>query len=133
VVPAHRTDVRICSGRHAQDPSAAVLRRPEITSKIRGCVPERQNGPSVGAIATAELPAERTIQDLRILVVDDEPANTRLLERLLSTWGYSDVVTLGDPRDVRCAIEEAAPDLLLLDLHMPHLSGYEVMRDLGAL
>jgi putative two-component system response regulator len=75
---------------------------------------------------------ERTMQDLRILVVDDEPANTRLLEQLLSRWGHSNVCALNDPRRVSAAVQRTCPDLLLLDLHMPRRSGYDVMRDLRA-
>jgi putative two-component system response regulator len=77
------------------------------------------------------MPGERTTYELRILVVDDEPANTRLLEELLGRWGYCDVVTLTDAREVSGVVEQVSPDLLLLDLHMPHRSGYEVMRELG--
>jgi putative two-component system response regulator len=77
------------------------------------------------------VPGERTTHDLRILVVDDEPANTRLLQELLERWGYCDVATLTDAREVGTAVEHVTPDLLLLDLHMPHRSGYDVMRELG--
>jgi putative two-component system response regulator len=75
---------------------------------------------------------EPATQDLRILVVDDDPATVRLLERLLKQWGYSDVLALSDAREVRSTVEEVAPDLLLLDLHMPYRSGFDVMRELGA-
>jgi putative two-component system response regulator len=84
---------------------------------------------SVGPECTSGA-GERTTQDLRILVVDDEPANTRLLEQLLERWGYRDVVTLNDSGKVSSAVEQLAPDLLLLDLHMPYRSGHDVMRDM---
>jgi putative two-component system response regulator len=75
---------------------------------------------------------ERTRDAMRILVVDDEPANLHLLEQLLESWGYSAVSTLADPREVSSAVERLDPDLLLLDLHMPHRSGYDVIRELNA-
>ena len=68
------------------------------------------------------------INDARILIVDDEPANVRLLERLLRRGGYANVTTLTDARDVLPALVEQKPDLILLDLHMPHLDGFGVMQ-----
>jgi putative two-component system response regulator len=69
-------------------------------------------------------------QDLRILIVDDEPANTRLLDQMLTRCGYTDVATLNDAREVAGAVRCTDPDLLLLDIHMPHMSGLDIMRDL---
>jgi two-component system NtrC family sensor kinase len=66
----------------------------------------------------------------RILIADDEPANVRLLERLLSQAGYANVRTTTDSRDVRRLYEEFQPDLILLDLMMPHLDGVAVMQQL---
>jgi putative two-component system response regulator len=76
-------------------------------------------------------PGDPTTQDLRILVVVDDPSTTRFLEQLLKRWGYSDVLTLTDAREVSSAVEQLTPDLLLLDVDMRHRSGYDVMRDLG--
>jgi putative two-component system response regulator len=81
---------------------------------------------------SSRLPRECTISDLRVLVVDDEPANTRLLAQMLERWGYADVLTLNDARRVTHTVEHDDPDLMLLDLHMPHQSGFEVLRDLQA-
>jgi DNA-binding response OmpR family regulator len=74
---------------------------------------------------------ERTPYDSCILVVDDEPANTLLLEQLLRRWGYAHVTSITDSRKVDEAVAQLKPDLLLLDLNMPHRSGYDVMRELG--
>ena len=67
----------------------------------------------------------------RILIADDEPANVRLLERLLSQAGYTNIRSTTDPRDVRRLYEEFQPDLILLDLMMPHLDGVAVMQQLA--
>src|SRR6476469_8908103 len=67
----------------------------------------------------------------RLLVVDDEEANRRLLDRILRNAGYSNVRTLGDPREVESVVEEYEPDLLLLDLQMPHLDGFAVLQHLA--
>ena len=71
--------------------------------------------------------APEELQGARILVVDDETANTRILERLLQRVGYEEVRTTTDPREVEGIFEAFRPDLVLLDLHMPHLDGFEVM------
>ena len=71
---------------------------------------------------------ERT--DARILVVDDEPANVRLLQHLLDQAGYKNVRATTDPRHVRTLYEEFQPDLILLDLMMPYLDGIAVMAQL---
>jgi signal transduction histidine kinase len=64
----------------------------------------------------------------RILVVDDEDANVRLLERMLAASGFEQVRTTTDPRTVEDEIRTWMPDLILLDLLMPYLDGFEVMR-----
>jgi diguanylate cyclase (GGDEF)-like protein len=71
---------------------------------------------------------EEALHRARIMVVDDEPANVRLLERLLLTGGFSDVSGVSDPRDAVARFEELKPDLVMLDLHMPHLDGYAVLE-----
>lgn len=68
------------------------------------------------------------VRGARILVVDDEPANVRLLEYLLMGWGYEDVVSTTDSSRVLDLVERERPDLLLLDLAMPPPDGFEVMR-----
>src|SRR5437899_4305082 len=71
------------------------------------------------------------LNEARILIVDDELANVRLLERLLQQTGYRNLVTTTDPRQVRGLYDELHPDLILLDLMMPHLDGVAVMGDLA--
>jgi len=68
----------------------------------------------------------------RILIIDDEPANTKLLERLLDEAGYANYRSTTDPRHALPLYEEFKPDLILLDLLMPHLDGYAVMRQICA-
>ena len=70
------------------------------------------------------------LTDARILIADDEPANVRLLERLLDQAGYGNVRATTDSRQVRTLYEEFQPDLILLDLMMPHLDGVAVMEQL---
>ncbi|MEW5771325.1 MAG: HD domain-containing phosphohydrolase [Pseudomonadota bacterium] len=69
----------------------------------------------------------------RILIVDDEPANLRLLDKMLRGQGYQGLVLVEDPREVLGRYHEARPDLILLDINMPYLDGYQVMEQLKAL
>ncbi|MGE3268950.1 MAG: ATP-binding protein [Chloroflexota bacterium] len=77
----------------------------------------------------ASLPTTPAVEDAqaRILVVDDEPTNILVLSRLLETHGYHNIITISDPRQLLLSFLEIEPDLLLLDLHMPHLNGYDVL------
>jgi adenylate cyclase len=63
----------------------------------------------------------------RILAVDDQPHNLRLLVDLLSARGY-DVVTAASGAEALGKIESERPDLVLLDVIMPNMNGYEVCR-----
>jgi adenylate cyclase len=64
-----------------------------------------------------------------ILVVDDEPANVRLLGRLLTAEGY-DVRVAISGEDALAQIDRRMPDLVLLDVVLPGMSGYEVCQSL---
>lgn len=77
--------------------------------------------------------SERQVKNSRIFIVDDEAANLRLLERMLLGQGYDNLVLVSDPREVLPAYQDERPDLILLDINMPHLNGYEVMEQLMAL
>ena len=73
----------------------------------------------------------RHFSKARILIVDDEPASIEALRRLLERGGYSRISTTTDPRDAVQMYIEQRPDLILLDLHMPHLDGLRVMDSLN--
>jgi putative two-component system response regulator len=68
-----------------------------------------------------------------IFIVDDESANLKLLDNLLSSQGYDQLVLIRDPREVLERYRAARPDLILLDINMPHLDGYQVMEQLKGL
>ena len=68
----------------------------------------------------------------RILIVDDEPVNVRLLERVLLSAGYAALRCTSDSREVLTLVDEFQPDLIMLDLHMPHLDGFAVLEQLKA-
>lgn len=67
------------------------------------------------------------VSQARILVVDDEHANLRLLHGVLSPT-YANVGMVSDARRVQDVLVEFAPDVVLVDLHMPHVSGFDVLE-----
>ncbi len=67
-----------------------------------------------------------------ILIVDDNPANVALLETMLENDGCENVTSTTDSRDVLPLYRENKFDLILLDLQMPHMDGFEVMERLSS-
>jgi PAS domain S-box-containing protein len=65
-----------------------------------------------------------------ILIVDDQEANVMLLEQMLRNEGYGNITTTLDPRSVRALHAEHRFDLILLDLQMPDMDGFEVLEEL---
>jgi DNA-binding response OmpR family regulator len=65
----------------------------------------------------------------KILVVDDDPGNREVLEELLRMRGYA-VVTAASGYEALELVKADPPDLVLLDVNMPGLSGYEVCQKL---
>jgi adenylate cyclase len=70
---------------------------------------------------------DSTAPNARVLVVDDQPPNIRLLEAILTPRGY-DVRAASSGEEALAAIDEGGVDLVLLDIVMPGMDGYEVCR-----
>ena len=74
--------------------------------------------------------AEPAILAANILIVDDQEVNVSLLEQMLAEAGYTHVASTRDPHEV-CALHRRHHyDLILLDLQMPGMDGFEVMEGL---
>ena len=73
------------------------------------------------------------ILNAKILIVDDQAVNVQLLEYLLTSTGYLSVSSTTDPRVVAPWHEQHNYDLIILDLHMPGMSGFDVMNALKPL
>ncbi|MFC5570858.1 response regulator [Lysobacter yangpyeongensis] len=71
-------------------------------------------------------------QNGRILVVDDQPVNLRVVSSLLSRQGY-EVITAGNGEEALARYRESAPDLVLLDMIMPGMDGFDVLKALQTL
>jgi two-component system sensor histidine kinase/response regulator len=74
-----------------------------------------------------------SFKDARILIVDDQESNIRLLKALLEGTGYTCFKSVTNPHHVLTAYREFEPDLILLDLRMPDLDGFAIMEALKPL
>ena len=73
------------------------------------------------------------ILNASILIVDDQEANVMLLEQVLRNAGYTRIASTMDPQAVRALHQQHRYDLILLDLQMPEMDGFEVMEGLREL
>lgn len=71
--------------------------------------------------------SEAAFRHARILVIDDEENNVEILCRILEREGFDRIESTTDPREAVTLYVQHRPDLILLDLHMPHLDGLAVM------
>ena len=75
---------------------------------------------------------EENIKDLNILIVDDNVDNLVFLEQLFRRKGYRNIMSIVDSRNVLPYIEKSEPDIVLLDIMMPYIDGYEILRNIRA-
>src|SRR5687768_16900683 len=68
----------------------------------------------------------------KVLIIDDNESSVLLLERMLRGAGYASVASTTDPRQVCELHRKNRYDLILLDLQMPGMDGFQVMQDLKA-
>jgi signal transduction histidine kinase len=71
---------------------------------------------------------KQLLSKAKVLIVDDEPSNIRLLERILEFFQAKAVRSITDPREALSTVLSFQPDIILLDLNMPHLDGYKVLE-----
>ncbi len=76
------------------------------------------------------MPLSSKILQASILIVDDQAANVQLLEQLLGDAGYTNVTSTMKPEEVCAMHRKNAYDLILLDLQMPVMDGFQVMEGL---
>ncbi|MEI7988672.1 MAG: response regulator [Chloroflexota bacterium] len=73
------------------------------------------------------------LKTAKILIVDDQGSIVSFLEKLLKQQGYQQYKSLTDSREVFPTYQEWKPDLILLNLIMPHMDGFAVMEALKTL
>jgi CheY-like chemotaxis protein len=83
-------------------------------------------------VAAAPKPVLRTARPLRVLLAEDNAVNQRLAVRLLEKWGHSATVAVNGRQAVE-AWEQTRFDLILMDVQMPELSGFEAVAEIRRL
>ncbi len=76
------------------------------------------------------MPKKEPFANAKILIVDDEETSIRLLVKVLTDAGYTNIKATRDPNQVQALYNKIQPDLLVLDLHMPHMEGFKIMERL---
>ena len=72
----------------------------------------------------------RSVEDARILIVDDDPTAAHLMMRLLERDGFSHLVSTGGGWRALAMVLQHPPDVMILDVHMPDLDGIQVLREM---
>jgi len=75
--------------------------------------------------------SEPTHPEAQILVIDDEPSIVRLLTRALQNAGYTAVTGFTDPQEALNFVDQQMPDLIVLDVNIPGMSGYDFLTRLS--
>ena len=76
---------------------------------------------------------DESIRNAGILVVDDEEPIVRLIRRVLHSGGFEHHWGTSDPRQAVDLVEEFSPDLMILDIRMPHMDGFQVIEQVARL
>jgi putative two-component system response regulator len=74
-----------------------------------------------------------SLTHLKILLIDDEPVNLILIEQILAEQGYNRLRSVSDSRTAMAVITDFQPDLVLLDLMMPHVDGFSILESVRAI
>ena len=92
-------------------------------------IEEAGSGATTQSPRLAARSRQETSEEVRILVVDDDPQALRFIRGVLSEVGFTPIVT-ADPQDVCCLMEEQRPHLVLLDLVLPESDGIDLMKNI---
>lgn len=71
---------------------------------------------------------DKQLENMLIYIVDDDPINLRLIKAILNQNGFYNLTLLNNGKELLDAMEKNKPDMLLLDIMMPELSGYDILE-----
>ncbi|SRR6056297_544968 len=75
-----------------------------------------------------DLLIERAPRDSRVMIVDDEEINVDVVQAYLEEEGFTNFITTTDSREAINLAQRHKPDLVLLDINMPHVNGLQILR-----
>ncbi len=105
---------------------------PQLMGLQQGVQSPARRQAATATAATANPAGMGTLSDVTVLMVDDEPMMTDVTQTYLEESGYRHFVAVNDPRLALAAALNCRPGLILLDLMMPGVSGYELLRQFRA-
>lgn len=101
-----------------------------VRPSLRNVLTDADDGLSIEPIPTMEMEKPELSEAFHILIVDDEPINRQVLSNHLSNRNYIIHEASGGQEALRMLMTLERVDLVLLDIMMPHMSGYHVCREL---
>ena len=105
-------------------PNTAVADRVEAMRAMFG-------SPRLSMAPNTEGPdCDQVICNPKIAIIDDQPINIKVVQRYLKLAGYQRFFTTVEAREAAGLIRQAEPDIVLLDIMMPHVSGLDILADL---
>lgn len=110
----------------------STILQTEMPPRKSAAAPEsRLNGHAGRSNSPWAVPPE-DLEQCRILIVDDEDLNIRVARKYLRSWGFENVTGSTAPLEVLSIVRDEQPDLVLLDVMMPDLSGLDILKLLRA-
>ncbi len=97
------------------------------TEIVPAIVPQERS-PAPATSADTNSNGEAGIKSAKIMIIDDEQLVIRVVRRFLSSEGYSNFLTVTDSRQALERIHSFQPDIVLLDIMMPHMSGIDLLK-----
>src|SRR5437773_7610928 len=94
-------------------------------------VPEDMSSGSEGGSAGAEH-IFTALRNSTVMMVDDDRTTLDFVQKFLQRAGYTSFIATTDPRDALRLITQKRPDIVLLDLMMPDVSGFEILASMRA-
>jgi len=84
--------------------------------------------PESGQAGGAKDGAIEALYDSTVMMVDDDPFTIDVIREFLGDAGYRNIVAISDPHDAVRKIQEVRPDVVMLDLMMPEVTGFDILR-----